>query len=150
MRRKRKFGLTVLSVLLWAQLVFSVGITVWRYWLIETGEAELFVSTSPERADPLIEAVDGQCPSDMALLYLGDEVGYYYTRYQLYPMSIARIRSDWEVGADVDQIALFIEGKLTDSDRDVCLLVDHMPSGVQLQGESFPVNSRQSIYIYRN
>jgi hypothetical protein len=150
MRRKRKFGLTVLSILLWVQLVFSVGITVWRYWLIGTGEAELFVSTSPERTEPLIDAVDGQCPSDMPLLYLGDEVGFYYTRYKLYPKKIVRLKSDWEDGADVGQIATFIEDELTDQDRDACLLIDHMPLGLQLQGEDIPVNTRQSIYIFRN
>ncbi len=150
MRRKRKFGLTVLSVLLWAQLGFSVGITVWRYWLIETGEAELFVSTSPERTEPLIDEVDGQCPSGMPLLYLGDEVGYYYTRYRLFSKKIARLKSDWEDGADAGQIATLIKDELTDRDKDACLLIDHMPLGLQLQGEAIPVNTRQSIYIYRN
>ena len=86
----------------------------------------------------------------MPLLYLGDEVGFYYTRYKLYPRKIVRLKSDWEDGADAGQIATFIEDELTDRDRDACLLVDHMPLDLQLPGEDIPVNTRQSIYIYGN
>ena len=149
MDSKKKFGLTVLSLLLWAQLVFSVGLTVWRYWLIQSGEFDVFVSASSTVAEPLYQAAEENCPDGMDLVYLGDEPNFYYTRYRLFPKRLVRQKSDWPSGTSTAEIGELIETKLRDRTNDVCLLVDRAHSGIALQGEIVPVNSQQSLHIYR-
>ena len=129
--------------------MFSVGLTAWRYWLIQDGEAELFVSTSPKIIEPLLNEAEELCPPEAALYYLGDETSYYYARYQLYPGRLARLRIDWESGSDAGQLAILIEEELADSDRDVCLLIDNVPSGLRSRDEVVYVNDRQAIHILR-
>lgn len=135
--------------MLWAQLVFSVGLTAWRHWLIQSGEAELFVSTSPKIIEPLLNEAEENCPPEAVLFYLGDETSFYFARYQLYPAKLGRLKIDWESGYDAEQLAIFIEDELADSDRDVCLLIDNIPAGFQSADEIVYVNDRQAIHIIR-
>lgn len=146
MGRKKKLGLTIFSLLLWAQLVFSVGITVWRYWLVGTGGAELFVAASMQHVEPLLGAVDDQCPAGSHLIYFGDEAAFYYARYQLYPRSLAWSRFEQEI-ADESILESYVSDFLVELDSDTCLLFDYMPSTPLTMGERFVVNGEQVLYV---
>lgn len=146
MGRKIKLGLTVFSLLLWAQLVFSVGITVWRYWLVGTGGAELFVAASMQHVEPLLGAVDDQCPAGSHLIYFGDEAAFYYARYQLYPRSLTRSRFEPKV-ANESILESFVGDFLAELDSDACLLFDYLPSTPLTVGERLIVNGEQVLYV---
>ncbi len=146
MGRKKKLGLTIFSLLLWAQLVFSVGITVWRYWLVGTGGAELFVAESAQQVEPLLGAVDDQCPAGSYLIYFGDEAAYYYARYQLYPRSLTWSRFEREV-ANESILENFVSDFLAEVDSDACLLFDYLPSTPLTMGERLLVNGEQVLYV---
>lgn len=149
MEFRKKYGLTVLSIILWAQLVFSIGITAWRYWLIQTGEAELFVSSSPTSSEPIIRAARDYCPDQADIIFLGDENSYYYTRYQLFPGKVVRLPLDRFSGLSPDEAEELLRNHIQARSGDVCLLADRLPERIRMPGERFPVNPSQAVYVYR-
>ena len=148
MGRKKKLGLTVFSILLWAQLVFSIGITTWRYWLVSTGVAELFVSASTERIEPLLAEIRDQCSSAAALFYVGDGPSYDYYRYQFFPRRVASVRPDVE-DSDFEQLALRVDQRIQALGGDACLLFEQLPPESFYPGERIILDGELALYIIR-
>ena len=146
MRRSKKLALTVFSILLWAQLVFSIGLGLWRYLLISSGEAELFVASSPRRLDPLLEETEIYCPDDTLIAFLGDESSFYYVQYRLFPRPVARHRFDIE-DPKPDEMMIEIDEILEKMNKGTCLLVDRLPASESSLAVRTAVNGEFSIYI---
>jgi hypothetical protein len=146
LRRSKKLALTVFSILLWAQLVFSIGLGLWRYLLISSGEAELFVSTSPRRLDPLLEETESYCPDDTPVAFLGDESSFYYVQYRLFPKRVARYRFDIE-DPKPDEVTIRVDEVLQKMHTGACLLVDRLPANESSLAVRTEVNGEFSIYI---
>ena len=144
--RNKKLALTIISLLLWAQLVFSIGLTLWRYWLVSSGEAELFVAASPVSMNALLEETELQCPEDAKLAFLGSESNWYYVQYKLYPRRLTRYRFDSESPRS-DEVKRKIDGILRQMGTGACLLVDRYPDSQPLMGQRVDVNSLHAIYI---
>ena len=148
MGRKRKLGLTVFSILLWMQLVFSIGITVWRYWLVSTGEAELFVSASMGQIETLLVEIRDQCSSDAALFYIGDGPSYDYYRYQFFPRRVSLVRPD-EEDSDFEQLAIRVDQIIQALSGDACLLFEQLPPESFYPGERIVLDGELALYIVR-
>jgi hypothetical protein len=146
--RKHKLGLTVFSILLWVQLVFSIGITAWRYWLVSTGEAELFVSASMERIEPLLAEIRDQCSSAAALFYIGDGPSYDYYRYQFFPRRVALVRPG-EEDSDFEQLAIRVDQSIQALGGDACLLFEQLPPESFYPGERIVIDGELALYIIR-
>ena len=150
MDRKKKLGLTVLSLVLWAQLIFSIGITAWRFLLINRGEAELFLSVTAQQVEPLVSEVQQRCPSQETLLFLGQEANYYYARYQLFPRRLSWLRVNEARSADLQHIAGLVMNRTATVEGDVCLLADQVPDRLPLNATIMALNDKQILYIFRN
>jgi len=148
MGRRKKLALTVFSLLLWVQLIFSLGLMVWRYWLISSGDAELYVSTSARWAESLLETVEDRCPEDATLLFLGDDASFHYTRYQIHPRELTQVRVEAEEN-DGDRKAELLDDVLTELAADVCLLADDLPPELGSSGERIIVKDDYSLLLIK-
>lgn len=148
---QRRHIVTVFSLLLWAQLIFSVGLLAWRYLAIFSGQFEIFVSTSPAQTDPLIELSRVRCEEESSVFYIGrSETDYFYVRYELFPQQVVGLHGDWPADLSVEAV----EKKLlpiTKSDPYTgCIMVDRVLTTLPTLGERLDVNSSQYLIVIRN
>jgi hypothetical protein len=147
-KRSKKLGLTILSLMLWAQLIFSIGITAWRYWLVSTAEAELFVDVSSHRVEPMLIEVENSCPADATLLYIGERPSYDFARYELFPRKLPLIKP---IPGDVynQQLEAMIVDRADQIDGIKCLIVDIKNLELTLPGDSFAVEGGRTLFVVR-
>lgn len=101
-------GLLLFSLLLWAQLLFGVGMTAWRYRLINQGTADVLLTGISPRIRQLAQQGSEICPQDASVVYIygGKEEGDATMRYRLYPRIVSVIpqasaRNTGELEADL-------------------------------------------------
>lgn len=86
-------GLLLFSLLIWAQLVFGLGMTAWRYRLVAQGEADVLISGLSPRIRRLGQLARDLCPAGEEVVYLstGAQGGEVMVRYFLFPRPVTVI-----------------------------------------------------------
>ena len=147
--RKSRILILLFSILLWAQLIFSLGLMIKRYWSVYTREFEIFLGVSPTRTDPLIDFAQKNCPEEANLLYLGPSAAdKFYVRYQFYPRNI---RSVWIDAPTVVTGALLerMFGPQAELEaQGACLLVDRLDSSITGLVTQMQVDPEQSLFVF--
>ena len=149
--RKSRILILLFSILLWAQLIFSLGLMGIRYWSVYASQSEIFVGVSPTRTEPLIDYAREHCPDEASLLYIGpSEADKLYVRYQFYPR---RIKSIWVEPSTLVTGELVVRrfGPWADITTDgSCLLIDRLDDSLSGFGTQMILDSEQSIILFGN
>jgi hypothetical protein len=142
-------GFAFFALLLWAQLIFSVGLTMWRHSLVLFSGWTAYPSGVPPTYDDFITLALQHCTSDAPAIYLSPPGDVYTARYArihyfLYPRKIIWLG----LGPTTSPVARWQPFELSadqlqqtvDNYEAGCLLVDDVPTPVSL------IN-RQRIYF---
>ena len=119
MRKKFYF---FLSLILWAQLVFTISLAAWRYYLILIEEGDVYPARISPGFEDMVLLVQELCPLEENVGYIGyneyTTIGYSY--YQLYPWRVMML--DMEQLSSAFTVDLFEQ--LRQEHQLSCLLVD--------------------------
>lgn len=88
-----KRGFFILAIVLWAQLVFGVGMTLWRFALVMSSEYQGYPTYAPRDYDAFVEFGLRNIPPFAKVAYVsppGDKYTARYARWQyfLYPRDL--------------------------------------------------------------
>jgi hypothetical protein len=77
---------TLFSLLLWTQLIFSGGLTLWRYQLVLTQDWPVYPSNNSPRLDPFATFIKSICSDSEGIGYISTEYNSFTRlKYELYP-----------------------------------------------------------------
>lgn len=152
---KKPDGRVALTALvLWGQLVFGLGMTLWRDSLILFSDWKPYPSFVPREFDRFIELAIQSSPANSTLVYLSPTGDVYTARfarlsYFLYPREVlwlgagprTTVISRWaEVDlADANWVRLIKDQKVN------FVLIDDIPSPLPLSGERIPFDSARYV-----
>jgi hypothetical protein len=151
MKLQRRHLVTLFSLLLWAQLIFSVGLLAWRYWGIFSGQFEIFVSTSPTQTVPLIELSRDRCDEESSVYYIGSsETDYFYVRYELFPQPVVGLHGDWPADLSIEAVKKKLLPIRKNDQYTGCIIVDRVQTTLPPLGKRFDLNSSQYLIVVGN
>lgn len=151
MSSRRRHLVTIFSLLLWAQLIFSVGLMGWRYWAVFWGQFEVFVGTSPAQTNPLIELSRKHCEEESPIFYIGrSEPDYFFVRYQLFPHQVVGLLGDWPADLGAEDVEKRLQPILKNSPNKSCIMVDRVLTMLPTLGARLEVNSNQYLIVVQN
>ncbi len=132
---KRKW-VTLFSLLLWAQLIFSAGLTLWRYQLIFTQDWPVYPSENSPQIEQFAAFIKSICSDETTIGYVSTEFNSFARlNYELYPRPVHNLSSlaDSDVRAEIAK-------------NDIgCLIYDFAPDQQQGEGRRFGFSSNQFV-----
>ena len=141
--KRQKVGWLIFSVLLWAQLVFTVGLTAWRYQLVLFSGGEVYVSNVSPGTEQFAAFADQNCPENMPFAYVSSHYrGASRFRYELYPRRPTNLST--AVAGD-PSFATAVQ--LMQADQIACLVVDYLDVAPPIVGERRVLNADQYLII---
>ena len=148
MNRSRKKAFTIFSILLWAQLIFTGGLMLWRYQLIASGKGKVFPTSTSAQIDSFIEFVIANCPESANIVYLKSKgFSSMYVRYTLYPRSLIDFPVYGTSLPDANEFISRVAEIRGGSGATSCLMVDHYAGPVPGIGERFIFNQNQFLVV---
>jgi hypothetical protein len=132
---KRKW-VTVFSLLLWAQLIFSGGLTLWRYQLIHTQNWPVYPSDNSPQLDQFAAFIKTVCSDETAIGYISTEYNSFARlNYELYPRPVHNLSSLTE---NEVQTAI-AENEIR------CLVYDYASGHRQIEGSRHDFSGNQYV-----
>lgn len=121
---KRPFTL-LFSLILWTQLVFTLGLTGWRYKLVLVDDWEVYISPVQPDLPPFAEFVADHCPEEqpVGVVYVQNET--VAIRRLLFPRPLFA----WQT----EQLDESIESTI-EKENISCLLIDAQETAEQFVG----------------
>lgn len=143
MPKRQKNKLLLLSLLLWAQMVFTVGLMAWRYRLVLFANGEVYVSYNSPGTEQFVEFADQNCPQGQPFAYLSSHYrGHARFRYGLYP------RRSFNLSTAVTQDPTFATAnRLIEAEQIACLVVDYLALNLPSIGEKRALNADQYLIV---
>lgn len=145
------------ALLLWAQLIFSLGLTLWRHSLVFFSDWTSYPSGVPATYDEFITLALQHCPADAPTIYLSPPGDVYTARYArihyfLYPrqivwLGLGPITSPVARWQPFDLSADQLQQAVNHYEAG-CLLVEDVPTpGPLVSGQSIQFDSARYILI---
>ncbi len=129
---------TLFSLLLWAQLIFSAGLTAWRYKLIAADNWPVYPSDNSPQPDQFAAFIKTICSDETAIGYLSAEYNSFARlNYELYPLSVHNLSGL----TDNDFRAAIAENEI------LCLVYDYASDRQQVNGRRY--DFLESQYVVR-
>lgn len=124
------------SLLLWAQLIFSGGLTLWRYQLILTQDWPVYPSNNSPQLSPFAAFIKTVCSNSEATGYITTEYNS-FTRlnYELYPQPLHNLS---------DLTAAELQATINDKEI-YCLIYDYAPGAQLMTGVRHNFSSDQFV-----
>ncbi len=156
--RKSKLGpdrwLAIVLLAFWAQLVFGVAMTAWRYSLILFSGWQAYPSGVPSEFDGFIQLATTSCAAPTTVVYLsppGDEYTSRFARmnYFFYPrktiwLGLGARKSPVSRWMPTDLSAPTL-ARVVGENRVACLLVDDVTKPVPLAGGRIAFDSQRYL-----
>lgn len=132
----RRKWLTIFSLFLWAQLVFSSGLTLWRYHLIYTQDWPVYPSNNSPQLEQFTLFIKSTCNNDEAIGYISNEYNSFARlNYELYPQPIYNLSHLPESSAH----AIMAEKGIK------CFVYDYASDTTTFNGTSYLYSNEQFI-----
>ncbi len=148
MPANRKWKYTLFSILLWIQLVFTVGLGLWRSWDILFGSADIYLGNPSPGVYQFIEFVDRRCPEGSYGVYVSSQFrSNNYFRYELYPIRVSRWSYDWNSASAVNEMLGQVRQFALAREAPVCLIVDHLDAEIPEAGQRSYLNENQYLIV---
>jgi hypothetical protein len=144
------------ALLLWAQLVFGMSMTLWRHSLVLFSGWAVYPPYVESQFDDFIKLAADTCPPEATMIYLAPGSSEHTARfarlhYFLYPHSVVWWSPNpaltpldrWQqVDVNEEDIDARIEGMGT-----ACLLVEDLPAPI-LRQKGLQIDARRHLYIF--
>ncbi len=150
MKRSQKLGLTIFSLLLWAQLLFGVGLMFSRYRLILNGQAIVFSTNLTPEIKYFSDFTSNYCPVGAPILYLTvieRGANSKYVRYEVYPNTVTRRLPEWNLPPSEDDLNEVVASVFGADFQTICLVADGLPVELPDVGERFTYSPSQYLII---
>ena len=135
---RRKKWVTLLSLLLWAQLIFSAGLTAWRYQLVVTQNWPIYPSDNSPQINQFAAFIKTNCAGATAVGYRSVKYNSFARlSYELYPQPLHNLSTLTEKDAQDIIINKEIE----------CLISEGDPDPSAISGRLASFSNTQHIFI---
>ncbi len=150
MSRRRKAWYSFFFLLLWVQLIFAIGLMIWRYQLIILRDGDVYLGNTSPGLNGFIGFVDKNCPEGLAMGYLSDlyKSGE-YARYDLYPRFVQPLPNAWRPPALFNSGKILIPGAPDESPPGGCLMIEYMEQRLVLAGKWLDYNANQALIVFQ-
>ena len=144
----QKRVLSLFFMLLWGQLIFSAGMSMWRTKLIVLDNHNVFPGNISPGIGEFIAFAEENCPADSAVAYISSKYhSSVMARYDLYPMPVSRWKVDMSSSTAMNDLESRAKNTVRGSQIPLCLFVDHLGAELPEMGERIYLNSEQYLVV---
>jgi len=144
----QKRTLSLFFILLWGQLIFSVGLSLWRTEVIVFENGTVFPGNNAPGIVEFIAFAEENCPGDSTVFYITSKYqDFALVRYTLYPMPVNHWTVNLSSPTALNDLRSKAMNMAKDSQMPLCLFIDYLEAELPEMGERLWLNDEQFLVI---